>query len=164
VPIQNINKSTSKHQGSKPPKVYKLNSTCYLLVTCRCRAWEAGCFKCPTLHIGRVDSWTRWQTPPWPLIPVITYSNVTPHVDWRNFFSIQICFFWYRVSTHVLLCHIDSYHVWRNSVGQHLLCLSRFCTSRWDHLVVFFSPVKSASVSYIYISLSSYGNLQKNLW
>jgi len=89
-------------------------------VTCRCRAWEAGCFKCPTLHIGRVDSWTRWPSPPWPLI-LVTCSNVAPHVDWRNFFSVPICFFWYRVSTHVLLCHTDSYPVWRNSVGQHLL-------------------------------------------
>ena len=115
----------------------------YLLVTCRCQAWVAGCFKCLTLHIGQVDSWTRWQSPPWPQI-LVTCSNVAPHIDWRSSFSIPICFFLYIVSTHVLLCHTDSYPVWRNSVGQHLLYLSKFCTSRWGHLAASFSPVKSA--------------------
>ena len=122
---------------------YEMMKHSYLLVSYRCLAWEAGCFKCPTLHIGRVDSWTRWPSPPWPLT-LVTCSNVAPHVDWRNFFSIPICFFWYRVSTHVLLCHTDSYPVWRNSVGQHLLYLSKFCMSRWGHLAASFSSVKSA--------------------
>ena len=93
----------------------------------------------------------------WPLI-LVTCSNVAPHVDWRSSFSIPICFFWYRVSTHVLLWHTDSYPVWRNSVGQHLLCLSRCCMSRWDHLAASFSPVKSASVSLVSAHMVIYKN------
>jgi len=73
-----------------------------LLVTCRCRAVEAGCFKCPTRCTDRAGSWMCSQSQPWRLTPVAC-SNVWPPVGWRSFFSIPVCFFWCRVSARPLV-------------------------------------------------------------
>jgi len=96
---------------------------------------------------------------PWPLILVTCY-NVAPHVDWRNFFSIPICFFWYRVSIHVLLCHTDSYPVWKKQCGStpSLPVTILYVSMRSSRCLLF-----SSEVNFSLFSLSYYGNLQKPL-
>jgi len=131
----------------------------YLLVTCRCRAWVAGCFKCPTRHIGQVDSWTRWQSPPWPQI-LVTCSNVSPHVDWRKFL----------LNSNLLLL-VYSFNSCPFVPYRFLSCVKKQCGSTPSLPVKILyvsmrSPcclLFSSEVSFSLFSLSSYGNLQKPL-
>ena len=83
-------------------------SSYLLLVNCRCRPVEPGCFKFPTRCTDRVGSWTYSLSPPWQLTPVAC-SNVRPPIGWRSSSSVPVCFFWYRVSVCVLLCCNVSY-------------------------------------------------------
>ena len=62
--------------------------TYLLLVTCRCWAVEARCFKCPTRYTDRAGSWTCSQSQPWRLTPVAC-SNVWPPIGWKSFSQFQ---------------------------------------------------------------------------